>query len=304
MTTPKVNTIKRGDSRFYVSPETGEKVPGVTSVLGMLPKDFLRYWAAKMVAEEAADNIGAAVQIMLGPGGKPALVDWLKKAPDRNTRVAADTGTAAHDLFEKMARGLPVGRVHPDLAPYVAHFDEFLTVAKPEMLFMEETVWSDTHGYAGSFDGYGVIGGERLWLDWKTTRSGIHEEVGLQLAAYRFADSIIRADGGRVPLPEADGGAVLHVRPEGWKLVPVRCDRELFEGTFLHLLEVFRYEKETKKTIIGRPVFEGPAEGAPTGPKRRTPRAAPKPTAPKAVAEAPAAPQAVEAVEAAPEVAQ
>lgn len=274
MTTPKVNTIKRGGARFYVSPETGEKYPGVTSVLGMLPKDFLRYWASKMVAEEAVKDLGALVTIALREDGAAAAVDYLKKAPDRNTRKAADTGTAAHDLFERMAKGETVGRVHPDLEPFVRHFDEFLTVAKPNMLFMEETVWSDKHQYAGSFDGFGEIDGARLWLDWKTTRSGIHEEVALQLAAYGNADHIIRQDGSRVPLPKADGAAVLHVRPEGWKLVPVRYDERMFE-VFLHLREVFRYEKELKSTIIGDIAYSGPADNAPTGPKRRTPRARP-----------------------------
>lgn len=272
MTTPKVSTIKRGGARFYVDPDDGKiKVPGVTSIIGMLPKEFLRYWAAKEVAQTAVDSLPTVLQMILNDQAD-AAVDFLKKSPDRNTRKAADTGTAAHDLFERMSKGETVGRVHPDLEPFVRHFDEFLTVAKPEYHFLEETVWSDKHDYAGSFDAFATIGGERLWIDNKTTRSGIHEEVGIQLAAYRFADSIIRADGGRVPMPTADGGAVLHVRPEGWKLVPVRCDEALFE-VFLHLREVFKYEKEIKGTIVGREVFSGPAEDAPTGPKRRTPRA-------------------------------
>ena len=124
----------------------------------------------------------------------------------------------------------------------------------------------------GSVDAFATVQGERVWLDNKTTRSGIHEEVGIQLAAYRYADHILRPDGSRVPMPKADGGAVLHVRPEGWKLVPVRADEQLFE-IFLHLREVFRYEKEIKSTIVGREVYSGPADNAPTGPKRRTPRA-------------------------------
>ena len=275
MTTPKVSTIKRGGARFYVNPDDGAvKVPGVTSILGMLPKDFLRYWAAKEVATTAVEQLATVVQMVLNnPTDNSAAIDFLKKAPDRNTRKAADTGTAAHDLFERMAKGETVGRVHPDLEPFVRHFDEFLTLKQPEFHFLEETVWSDTHQYAGSFDWYATIDGERIWGDNKTTRSGIHAEVGVQLAAYRFADHIIREDGGRIPVPEADGGAVMHVRPEGWQLVPVRADRELFDEVFLHLREIFKYEKEIKPTIVGRAVASGPADNAPTGPKRRTPKA-------------------------------
>ena len=273
MTTPKVSTIKRGGSRFYVSPESGEKVPGVTSVLGMLPKDFLRYWGQKLVAEAAVEELGTLVSMVLRDPS--AAVDHLKKAPDRFTRKASDIGTAAHDYFERQARGESIGRVHPDLEPFVRHFDDFLQTVQPEYHFMEETVWSDTHAYAGRFDAFATIQGERVWLDNKTTRSGVHAEVGLQLAAYRYADNIIAEDGARTPMPEADGGAVVHVRPEGWSLVPVRCDEDAF-GVFLTLRDVFRYEKEFKSTIIGRALFSGPPEGtASTGPKRRTPSAKP-----------------------------
>lgn len=270
MTSPKINTIKRGGARFYVGPESGEKVPGVTSVVGMLPKEFLRYWAAKEVAQTAVDELGTIVSMVLRDPA--AAVDHLKKSPDRNTRKAADTGTAAHDLFERMAKGETVGRVHPDLEPFVRHFDEFMTVAKPEYHFMEETVWSDKHKYAGSFDAFATIDGEKVWIDNKTTRSGIHEEVGIQLAAYRYAEYILRPDGSRVPMPKADGAAVLHVRPEGWKLVPVKADEEMFE-IFLHLREVFRYDKEMRGSIVGNELYSGPADAVETGPKRRVPRA-------------------------------
>ncbi|QWY81848.1 Cas4 family exonuclease [Microbacterium phage Honk] len=271
MTTPKVNTIKRGDARFYVNPETAAKYPGVTSVVGMLPKGFLQYWSAKKVAEAAVDELGTIVQMTLRD--RQAAIDHLKGAPRRDTAQAAETGTAAHDLFERLARGENVGRVHPDLVLYVDHFKEFLDLKQPEFLFMEETVWSDSHRYAGSFDWCARIDGEVVWGDNKTTRSGIHEEVGIQLSAYRYADHILRPDGSRVPMPKADGAAVFHVRPEGWKLVPVRADEEVFE-VFKHLRAVFEWERELKATIIGQTIAYGPSDApAPTGPKRTVARA-------------------------------
>jgi hypothetical protein len=97
VTTPKINTIKRGGDRFYVSPEPGssEIFPGVTSVLGKLPKEFLKFWAAKMVAETAVSDLGALVSIAMREPA--AAIDYLKRAPDRETNRASDTGTAAHD---------------------------------------------------------------------------------------------------------------------------------------------------------------------------------------------------------------
>lgn len=271
MTTPKVRTVKRSGSRFYVEPESGEKVPGVTSVIGTLDKSFLKYWAAKLVAEEAVDNLDAirAIVERENGDGRAAAIDMLKRAPDRNTRKAADIGTAAHDVFERMSRGESMNYVADELRPYRDHFADFLDTVQPEYLHMEETVWSDKHRYAGSFDACAKINGETVWIDNKTTRSGIHAEVALQLAAYRYADHIIRPDGGRAPMPKAAGGAVLHVRPEGWKLVPVRADEEVF-GYFVALRKAFDWSEEAK-AVVGRPAFEGGESAG--GPKRRTPRA-------------------------------
>ncbi|WP_172384874.1 hypothetical protein [Streptomyces sp. MNP-20] len=250
-----LNTIQRGSSRFYINPENGEKAPGVTSVLSMAPKGFLQFWAAKEVATAAVDNLGAVVGLALND--RAGAIDYLKGAPRRITKAAADTGSAAHDIFERMARGEAVTRVHPELRAYANHFREFLDQLQPEFLYLEDAVWSDRHNYAGSFDAIARIGGETVVLDWKTTRSGVHEEVALQLSAYANADRIIRADTAEsVPIPSIDAAAVLHVRPEGWKLVPVRHTPDLFQ-VFLHLRAVFDWEREGKRGVIGRPVASG-----------------------------------------------
>lgn len=271
MTVPKVSTIQRGGSRFYINPENpDDKVPGVTSIVAMLPKPFLQYWAAKVVAEEAVAGLQDGSLQVLAARNPEGAIDYLKGSPRRVTRKAADVGSYAHDLFERMARGERIGPVAEELEPFVRHYQEFLDVVQPEFHYLEETVWSDQHAYAGSFDAYATIQGERVWLDNKTTRSGVYAETGLQLAAYRHADAIIRADGGRIPQPKADGGAVVHIRPEGWKVVPVRCDEEVFEA-FLHLRATFEYERTTHKTILGKPVFSGPEDDRETGPRINRP---------------------------------
>lgn len=269
MTTPKVNTIRRGGSRFYVEPTSGEKYPGVTSVLKNLDKSFLQHWAAKLVAEEAVGNLEAVAA--LAARDPEAAIDMLKRAPYRFTKKSADIGTAAHDVFDRMAQGEPMKYVHDDIRPFRDHFNEFLDVVQPEFLLMEETVWDDEHKYAGSFDWKAKIDGVTIWGDSKTTRSGIHAEVGLQLSAYRYAKSILRPDGTRTPNSPGDGAAVLHVRPEGWHLTPVRADEEVFE-VFKALRKVFEWD-ELGKTVIGVPVASGPGASAPSTARRRAPRA-------------------------------
>lgn len=257
MTTPKIATIKRGGSRLYVHPETAEKVPGVTSILNMLPKDFLKFWAAKLVAETAVENMGHVVGIAMDdPQG---AIDYLKRAPMRNTGAAAGRGSDVHDLYERLAKGEKVGRVHPDMKPFVDHYRRWEEVFQPNYLYLEETVWSNTHNYAGSFDWLGEITdpdtGERLTAigDWKTTRSGVWAEVALQLNAYQKADHIIRPDGGKVPIPKIDVGLVVHVLPDAAQAVPARLDDRLFE-IFLALKEVFDYERNVKSTVLGESI--------------------------------------------------
>lgn len=264
MTVPKVNTITRGGSRFYVNPETGEKVPGVTSIVSMLPKGFLKFWAAKTTAQAAVDHLGEVVGIALRSGPETA-VDFLKRAPDRDVNAAADAGTAAHDVFEALANGQPVGRLAPSVQVYADHFKSFLDKVQPQILHTEQTVWSQTHDYAGSFDAFGIVDGIPTWLDWKTTRSGVHEEVALQLAAYANADFIIEADGAQHPLPKGDAGAVLHVRPEGWALVPVNISAEVF-GHFLALRKTFTWEHDHKRNALGPAAYTSD-EPAPAKPK-------------------------------------
>ena len=254
MTTPKINTIKRGGSRLYVHPDDGVKVPGVTSVLNQLPKEFLKFWAAKVVAETAIENLGSIVGLAMGdPQG---AVDYLKRAPMRNTGAAADMGTAVHDLYERLSRGEAAGRVTPDLKPYLAHYKAFTEKFEPEFLHIEDTVWSETYGYAGSFDWMAKVTdpetGERLTAigDFKTTRSGIHAEVAIQLAAYKNADYIVSPDGARVDIPHIDIGMVMHARPEAAQVAPVRVDDEVFE-VFKHLLHVYNWEKDLKKAVVG-----------------------------------------------------
>jgi hypothetical protein len=285
-----VRTVQRGGSRFYVHPDRPEiKVPGVTSVVGMLPKPFLAPWNARLVAELAVDSLPFVEQ--MAARDRQGAIDFLKGAARRYTKIRADIGSAAHDLFERMirgeggfeerdARGHFVRSVHPDMEPYREHFAEFLTVVNPELVGAEDVAWSDAHQYAGSFDA--IL---RVWLDdenkptrdrsgtpvlliadWKTSKD-IHAEVALQMAAYAYADKIIHADGSESPMPEFDGAAVLHITPDGWKFAPVRIEPEIY-AFFLSLRHVFNWDRDVSRTVIGRALAQA-AGRLVTGTQRR-----------------------------------
>lgn len=272
----KIRTIYRGGSRYYVSPDDGAKVPGVTSVLGMLPKPFLVPWAAKVTAEAAVSQLAAVSSI--AERDEAGAIDYLKRAHRRYTQSRADIGTDAHDMFERQIRGEDVGRVHRELEPYRAGFAEFLDTVRPALIRAEDVAWSDSHAYAGSFDALlrvrlGEDGkpdpdGEPVTLvaDWKTSRA-TYPDVALQMAAYAHADQLIAPDGTREPMPETDGAAVLHITPNGWAFKPVRIDAAVF-SIFLHLRAVFDWDRELSRAVIGDPIAKG-ADQMETGTQRR-----------------------------------
>jgi plasmid stabilization system protein ParE len=275
-----VRTVQRGGSRFYVQDTAPDiRVPGVTSVVGMLPKPFLQYWAAKMTAELAVDSFDFVSR--MAERDRQGAVDYLKGASRRYTAIRAEVGSNAHDLFERLMRGEYVGRVHPDLEPYRAHFVEFMRVVNPELVRAEDVAWSDRFQYAGSFDA--IL---RVWIgedgkptpdrsgephllivDWKTSKD-TYPDVSLQMAAYANADRIISPDGTSEPMPTFDGAAVLHVTPDQWAFKPVRIDPDVFE-VFLTLRKVFTWDRETSKTVIGRAIAKSVGRIV-TGTQRRS----------------------------------
>ena len=50
-------------------------------------------------------------------------------------------------------------------------------------------------------------------------------------------------------MPEVSGGAVLHLRPDGYRLIPVQISDEIYE-VFQSLLVVAHWDAEMKKGVI------------------------------------------------------
>ncbi|KAF4408639.1 hypothetical protein [Streptomyces lycii] len=273
----KIKTEHKGGSRFYVDTETRVTVPGVTSIIGTLAKPFLAPWNAKLAAEMAVDSLDFLPALVARD--RDGAIDLIKGAARRYTSERSKIGSEAHDCFERQIRGEAVGHVAEHLIPYRDHYDAFLQTVQPELLYAEDIAWSDTHEYAGSPDtivrvkldpaGKPDQAGDpfTVVLDNKTGKS-TYPEVGLQNSAYEHADRLILADGTSVPVPEIDGGMVLHITPDQWSLKPVRTNREDVFATFLHLREIFRWDREISKTVIGKPIA-GSSSRLVTGTERR-----------------------------------
>jgi hypothetical protein len=143
--------------------------------------------------------------------------------------------------------------------------------------------WSDTHEYAGSFDGILRLrldehgkpdpAGEPalVMADWKTSKS-TYPDVALQMSAYANADKIIAPDGTETPMPEFDGALVLHITEDQASFKPVRIAAENGQpdvfAHFLHLRDTFEWVQRVSKTVLGDPIWS--TDGALiTGTQRR-----------------------------------
>lgn len=250
MTNPKIQTVQINGYRYYKHPNIPSvKAPSVTSVIDMLPAPFLRAWNSKVTANAAVDNIEYVNELLMANQQEKARL-WLKAAPERELKIAAETGDRVHKAIEEQILN-PGSTYDDDLEPFMRNFHLFCTEFEPEWLHVEKSVFSITHMYAGSFDAIANIRGKTTLIDFKTTRSGISAKVALQLAAYSRADVMFDGDI-EIPMPKVDGAAALWLRPEQWGVFPLRIDDDIFE-TFLALRRTFEWEARQSKTAMLSP---------------------------------------------------
>jgi hypothetical protein len=224
-------------------------LPSVTTVIKVLDKSGpLVGWAKKETAACAVRNLDMLVR-MREAGGDAAAVNWLKTIPDFKRDSAADIGSRVHRLAEQLARGIEP-EVTDAEAPFVDAYRAFLVAYRPRFLAVEEMVASLRHGYGGTLDALAVIGGERWLLDVKTG-TGVYPETALQLAAYAAADFIGRPGvPQRFRLPRATRFGVIHVRPEGARLVEFHVDRRTL-AAFLEARRLYGWQQGPGRSVMG-----------------------------------------------------
>jgi hypothetical protein len=237
----------------------GRRVPGVTTIIGDgVPKPALINWAANATAEYAVDNWDR-----LGDLTPSARLKELQGARYAVKDAAANKGTQIHRYAEELLAGKEV-QAPEELAGHVESYVRFLDEWQVEPVHVEFTAISYKYGYAGTGDLICYVtmpdGSRRLLItDLKSNRSGIFGETALQIAAYRHAEVLIGADGVEQAMPEFDGAAAVHVRGDGYGLVPVTAEPEQHRS-FLYAKEVGGFVS-ISRDLIG-PAMEPPRDSA------------------------------------------
>lgn len=269
---PPVKRRKYGRGHGYVD-ANGQKVPSVTSILKALPKDALINWSANATAEAALNRWDEL------SGMKPGeRLKTLQKARYDDRDTAANRGTEVHRFAERYLAGEEVP-IPDDIAGHTESYISWVDDWQPESVFIEATVMSHRHGYAGTCDLAVEFGGaevvellaEQMSMphlrdldrpvrgigDVKTSRSGIFPETALQLAAYRHCD-VWMDDAEEIPMPAFDFAFALHVRGDGYEFRPMIAGPEQLRE-FLYVREVLKFDTETGPTYVGDPLR--PARG-------------------------------------------
>ena len=225
--------------RGYRHPETGELVPSVTTILKVLPKPALVGWAARETARAAWEERRALAAI----NDPEKAVDLLKNARFRSMRRAGLRGSTVHRVAEALARDEELPDFTSEEGPYVDAFVAFVSAFSPVFELIEATVFSDTCAYAGTFDFLARIDGYLVLGDHKTG-SGVYPEHALQLAALRYAERVWNPETGELsPMPKVDGCVVVHLQPDGFRVVQVHADETAF-AAFVAARELWPWARE------------------------------------------------------------
>lgn len=242
----------------------GQKVPGVTTILGKLPKDALINWAARVTAEAAVDRWDELTG--LSPSKR------LKELTDARwniTKEAALRGTEIHSLGERIAQDAAVDP--GDHRGPVEAYARFLDRWDVEILATEAPCASTRYRYAGTLDSVAIIHGLAnvpefahladvpVMLDLKTGR-GVYEDASLQQAAYAGCD-IWQPNGpdSEEPMPQVHGLFIAHILPDDVALLPIHGDMGALLTQFRYLMQTYHWLEAAKEASpIGAPlILEG-----------------------------------------------
>ena len=248
--------------RFYRNRNHADrKFISVTTALKVLDKPALVPWAAKMVAEEAMQQLPAMVRASRDKQTREQFIKDLKGSPYAKRDKAANRGTDVHEAAEAHILGKP-HTVDPEIEPFVKQLLDAIDHLQLTFEASEATVANPDVGYAGTLDiiastprladGLAII--DIKTGDESKDVTAVYPEYCYQLAALRHATELWLPDHTVMPMPQTAACAVLNLRPNDWALVPVpeRIVERAFT-LFSHCVAIAALQSE-----LGGDLFEQP----------------------------------------------
>lgn len=179
--------------RYYIDDEPRI---GVTTVLGkVLAKPQLMLWPLNMAMAHMRENIVPTVRYT-GTWIDTELEKAYKAHSVRRDK-GSDTGSIVHGLVEEILTTGDNEQSYPDASEEVrlaiGAFQNWFRLVQPTTVAVEQVVFSEALGYAGTYDSILELDGKTYLVDLKTTNAGrtapagIYPENFIQLGAYAYA---------------------------------------------------------------------------------------------------------------------
>lgn len=244
----------RSGARWYKIHEDRPEYPSVTSILNVIGKPALVAWSAK-VERELVTNVSCQLYQDIAGTPKMAPAAYLmslstrlgrEKAAQKELQKASEIGSQAHALIEWNLRASLMQDAGPsprivDAAQWAfMAWEDWKKSVNLKPIYIEQTVWSDTYGYAGTMDLLAEVNGKLTVVDWKTGKA-IYPEAYLQNAAYRHA---LREMGHGDPVQGIIVRLPKNVEDPQFEAQTIEDSEQSLFNTFLHTFELWKWAQK------------------------------------------------------------
>lgn len=254
------NPNARGSQPRYKVNDTS-KPQGVTTILGnTLSKDLMQ-WAVDCCVNVLAERLEERGSL------SPTDLDEAANEYKNRRDSGASTGTEAHLYVEQFLKGQkPTMLTATDEAKKAyGAFKNWFNQTKPEVIGVENVIYSEKYNYAGTYDCLLKVDGKNYLCDLKTTNQsrkapqGVYAEYFIQLGAYAAAHEEQRlyeeANGGSQLVP-IEGLMVISAKKNGQMDVITEEDLGLSvpqcAELFQYVVGLNKFLKETTKLLGGK----------------------------------------------------
>ncbi len=240
------------DDASHIYSVNDKVIYGVTSIVNIINKPALTYWAANKGAEVFLENMKAGVA--LDEIQIKQMADMIKTAHTQTKNKAADIGTMIHLWLEGFLKAgiakkpLPKKPINPEMKNAVNSFLEWTKKNKVKFTETERKVYSQKYKYAGTCDAIATINGKPTIIDFKTSNA-VYPESFLQTVAYQAA---IEEETNK----KFTHNLILRLSKENhqkgiepFEVLETTNHRENFK-TFLACKKIYEWQQEIKKVAI------------------------------------------------------
>jgi len=235
------------------------KLPGVTTVIGLLDKPALVAWAAQQSADYAIEHWDELANKPIGERQR-----LIERARFTSNKKATTKGQTVHAMAEALQNGKPVETTDAVMLADIQALARLLDQWQIQPVATEVPLCNTTDLWAGTCDVIADIPKlGRVMLDFKTGKA-IYDEIALQLAAYARANLRLEGDGAAATeQPPFDGinttvGYGIHVRDGLAQIQPVRIDDDVYQS-FLSLVDLWwHWAEPTAWANRGKDIYNSP----------------------------------------------